>query len=1144
MISLASTVAAQREAADPGVSAFVSANAGAGKTRVLTERVARLLLAGAPPEKILCITYTKAAAAEMAERLFKLLGAWALADDAALAKAVVDLTGAPPSPEFDFDAARRLFARALETPGGLKILTIHAFCETVLKRFPLEAGVAPGFTVLTDDEARDLALAALDVAAESGGVATALARLAARAAPQDLRAFLVSGLLSRRRMRTAPPPERRRAVYAAALGIDPETDEGAALSAASAVVSDDDLARAQDILRLGGKNAAGLANGAIAKFRAAQDDVARYEALSALFTKSDGDPRETFADKAIKSQNDWVEPFLQDRARAFAAAADTYRAVVTLEDSLAYLEILSAALTLYETKKAESAALDFEDLIERAGRLLATAEEAAWVLYKLDQGVDHILLDEAQDTSPAQWALLESLLAEMTAGAGARQTPRSFFAVGDQKQSIYAFQGADAALFDMKRVDLAKKIGAVTAFRQPELAFSFRSTAPVLRFVDALFEDADARKGLVVLDARIEHGVERAGHAGRVEVWPLEPRGEKTEPAAWDAPVDSLSADSPIRTLTNRVAGEIEGWLQRGERLQSVDRKIAPGDILILVQARSALFHDMIRTLSVKGLAVAGADRIKMLQEAAVEDLCAFGRAALDETDDLSLAETLKSPFFNWSEEALFDLAYGREGSLWSALAKSETVAAAARDAIAVARKIALRDGAFAFFTHALETGAPSGRKRLYARLGAAARDPIEELLRQALDYEMRRPRSLGAFLNWFASAAGEVKREMSEAGPAIRVMTVHGAKGLEAPIVFLLDAQRIPNAKLSTPLLDLATETATLSAVARTKGDDCAALTRARARWKALEYEEYRRKLYVAATRARDRLYVCGVQRGRGAPAAKSAEEASWHALSLAAMARLEGVRSEAQQGGGVRLVFEAPQTGAPKPEKAAAPPPLAAMPAFLAAPARAETPERRIQPSRLAEEEADDGPALSPAGLGRAFLRGRSIHRLLELLPDVKPDQRSAAADRVLQRLAPEVPASERSTWREEALAVLSDAAFAEVFSGRGRAEAAIAGQIATPSGSVLVSGAIDRLAVTERRVLIVDYKTNRPPPAHVEAAPLSYVAQLAAYRALLQQIYPAHEIACALLWTYAPRLMAVPPDLLDHALKSAFASRPSAP
>jgi ATP-dependent helicase/nuclease subunit A len=1141
MTSLATTLAAQREAADPKLSAFVAANAGAGKTKVLTERVARLLLAGAAPERILCITYTKAAAAEMADRLFKLLGGWAMAEDAKLRDAIAQLEGVAPDPAFDFGAARRLFARALETPGGLKIQTIHAFCENVLRRFPLEAGVAPGFAVLTEDDARRLAGEALEETIVAGAVASSLARLASLMAPPDLRALLIDGLVSRRKWERTPPPARRRFALAAALGIDPQTDEAAALAAAAKSVSDGEMERAQNALRLGGETAQGFANGAVAQFLGAADAEARVAALAKLFFKSDGAVREKFGDRQTKAASPWLEPFLLERAANFAKSYDAVRAAVALADSLAYGEIVGAALAVYDRKKAEAAALDFDDLIGRAGRLMSSAADAAWVLYKLDQGVDHILLDEAQDTSPSQWGLLESLLAEMTAGEGARGGGRTFFAVGDQKQSIYAFQGADAALFDQKRADLGKKIAAVATFKQPELALSFRSTWPVLRFVDALFADAEARNGLVALDARIEHGVERQGHAGRVEIWPLEPRPDKSEPQTWEAPVDSIRADDPIRRLTERVAREIAGWVGGGAILASSGRPIAPGDVLILVQARSALFHEMIRALSVVGLPVAGADRMEILKETAVADLIAYARAALIETDDLSLAETLKSPFFGWSDEDLFRIAYARRGSLWRALEDDASAAARlAREEIAKARRIALAEGAFAFFMHALESGAPhSGRKRLYARLGGAQRDAIDELLRQALDFELTKPRSLSKFLAWFSAAAGEVKREMGEAGAAIRVMTVHGAKGLEAPIVFLLDAHRIPNPRPTTPLLDLPADpvraSAPLFAFARAKADDCAALAAARARWKALDYEEYRRKLYVAATRARDRLYVCGVESGVGDPAKKAVGEASWHSLALAAADRAGGAKKEPHTDGAVRIVLEAAQTVPSKPFKENAAPAAGDIPTFLSKFVSGETPPRRIQPSRLAAEEGDDGSALAP-GAG-AFLRGRSIHRLLELLPEVEPARRRDVADRILAHMAPATPQAERAGWRDEAVRVLEDEAFGEVFSGRGRAEAAIAGRIATQAGPVIVNGAIDRLAVLERRVLIVDYKTNRPPPARIEEAPSSYVAQLAAYRALLQQIYPAHEIACALLWTYAPRLMPVPPLLLDHALRSAL-------
>ena len=1158
MTPLEETTNAQRAAADPAVSAFVAANAGAGKTRVLTDRVARLLLAGGRPDKILCITFTKAAAAEMATRLFKLLGEWALAGDEELAGKLDELEGAGKTRDAnELAQARRLFARALETPGGLKIQTIHSFCESVLKRFPLEAGVAPGFSVAEESEASALAHAAIDKIARraltDATLGPALRRLAGRRAPGDLRALLAARMTGRQGLDAALAAsggwEQLTAEIARALGADPSHTEETILADIAGAVSDDDMRALQSALLTGGKTAVAAANGPAAAFLAASSPQARAHALTEIFLTQSGTPRARIVDAPAKKAAPWAEEFCRRAQDAIVALTDELKTVRIFADTQAFLTLLEAAAGAYQAMKAERARLDYDDLIAYARRLFDSGENAAWVLYKLDQGLEHILLDEAQDTSPAQWAVVEGPLEEFFAGAGARERARTFFAVGDQKQSIYSFQGADASLFKAKRADLGKKIKAAAPFIERPLHLSFRTTASVLAFVDALFDDPDAREGLGE-EGPVAHKIIREGQAGLVELWPLAPREEKEEARAWDAPLDLITEENPVQKLTRAIAVTIRAWLDAEAPLESAGRPIEPGDILILVQSRGPLFHEIIRALGEARVAVAGADRLMLLEDAAVEDILSYAETVLLDKDDLSLAEVLKSPFFDLTDDDLYALTRDKTGSLWGRLvarADENPAWRRARDEIRLARRVALKEGAYAFLSHILESGAPSGRKRLYGRLGPASRDTVDELLRQALDYELKNPRSLQGFLGWVRANAGEIKREMDQASGAVRVMTVHGAKGLEAPIVFLLDAHKKPNTSKIGPAMPLPPCAGKaglpgLFAIAGSKPEDNAATSAARESEVRLQYEEYRRKLYVAATRACDRLYICGIESGRsGDPSAKETAMKTWHALSHDAFARLADVRRLPHpKGWGDILQIETLQTAPPKQRKdktAFVPPPP---PAFLSDLATAETPPLRLAPSRLADDaEARAEPAaFSPLCLKDRFLRGRTLHRLLELLPSLAPEKRSSAADRLMERLADDVDASERARWRDEALVVLNDPAFSAVFSPASRAEVAIAGAPKGARPGLTVSGAIDRLAVAENKVLVVDYKTNRPPPARIEEASPAYIAQLAAYRALLQEIYPDHQIDCALLWTYEARLMAVPAAMLDHAFKSALA------
>lgn len=1139
---IAETTAQQRIAADPSLSAFVSANAGSGKTRVLTNRVARLLLNDVSPSSILCITFTKAAAAEMADRLFKLLGGWALADDAALTKGLNDLSGehGRARSSAELSRARRLFAQALETPGGIKIQTIHSFCEGVLKRFPLEAGVPPGFSVIDAIEAKRLARGAVDAVAlrsqDDSALGAAFTHLLSRMKGGDLRELLENAVAARRRDFAGASAgwgafvEKARVEIGAQAGVTVQSLRRRLAS----LRPEPDFTRARDGLdATGGKPKQHCAK-PLTEFLAAKNDEARVSALSKLFIKTDGKRRESFGSKDTVAIDAWIEGFLLDAQRDFIADLEVLRSLQAFEDTKALYAVMDPLSAVFSETKAARAALDFDDLIALTLKLLTGKTAADWVLYKLDQGLDHILLDEAQDTGPDAWDVIERPLEEFIAGAGANAGFRTFFAVGDKKQSIYSFQGADAKLFDGKAIDLGEKIAAASAFRNVPLKASFRTTAPVLAFVDRLFSRQKVFEG--VSDVRPEHHCTREGAAGRVEVWPLVPYEKAGAAKAWDAPFDQNPAANPKRMLAETVAKTIAGWIDSGERLESQSRPIAAGDIMILVQKRSALFHEMIRALARRGVPVAGADRLKLVEDQGVLDLLSFARAALQEGDDLSLAEILKSPFFNVSEDSLFDLAYARDGRLWEALLRRQGErpewSLAARE-IARARDVALKEGPVAFFMHVLDKGAPSGWRRIAARLGAPAREPLEEFLRLALDFEAANPRSLRLFLDAVAASDAEANRDSAEAGASVRVMTAHKSKGLEAPIVFILDAHAPPKAG-SREALHIAEgpKGVRIPLLAVGEGKLAPALAAADEAKKAAAWDEYRRLLYVAATRAEDRLYVCGHQLGnRGYPENSNPETRTWHALALDAMGP-ETETGEGLFGGAVRRLAS-PQTAAPKPKLHHAGPALPATvpPPFLSAPAPAEKRPRRLSPSMLAPETDD---AYRPARGEAAFLRGRILHRLLELLPGLDPSRRQEAALRLARRMGGGTP----DALAAEAMRVIEDPQFAPVFAPGGLSEVAIGGAPKGARAGLALSGQIDRLAIDGRRVLIVDYKTNRPPPARLADVAPGYIAQLAAYRALLQEIYPAHAIEAALLWTYDARLMPVPAEALDRAFAMTLA------
>jgi ATP-dependent helicase/nuclease subunit A len=696
-------------------------------------------------------------------------------------------------------------------------------------------------------------------------------------------------------------------------------------------------------------------------------------------------------------------------------------------------------------------------------------------------------------------------------------TGRTLFAVGDVKQSIYGFQRADPAAFQAMRQHFAARVGAAKRRWQPvELALSFRSTPAVLRAVDAIFAEPGAADGLHFDDGgMVRHIPNRATDAGLVEIWPTETPGEVEEHAPWAAPVKQIYHRTPVARLAGRIADRIEHWLNDGEMLEARGRPIGPGDILILVQRRAGFVEAMVRALKRKGIAVAGVDRMVLMEQLAVMDLAALGHFLLLPEDDLNLGVVLKGPLIGWNDEQLFDLAHARRGGLWSAL-RARPDCPARQFLSGLLAKV---DFAPPFELYAELLGAGGGRRNILARLGPDANDPINEFLDLALSHERDHAPSLQGFLQWLERGKMEVKRDLDQGQNEVRVMTVHGAKGLEAPIVFLADTVRVPDKtpSLLWPEVPDTSDNGPAPLWAPVRAMEDGVMAEARAKAEQDRDREYRRLFYVALTRAADRLYICGFEGKAGR------KEHCWYDMAWRALAAMPEIERPDELAGGLRLANS--QGVPPPPMAAAAPAASETLPGWALRPAPAEpVPPRPLTPSR---PEAPDPPVVSPlADDGQArFQRGIHIHRLLQSLPDLPIDQRAAAAARYLAQPAHVLEPAQQADILAETLAVLEHADFAPIFGPGSRAEVPLT---AVLSGRV-VSGQVDRLAVTDSEIFVVDYKSNRPPPRRAGDVETVYLRQLASYRAVLEEIYPEKTVRCALLWTDGPNLMMIDDALL---------------
>jgi ATP-dependent helicase/nuclease subunit A len=827
------------------------------------------------------------------------------------------------------------------------------------------------------------------------------------------------------------------------------------------------------------------------------------------------------AEAVLKTEAARVRRF--DEARA---------ALVVREASCALARLGERLLHEYDAAKRLRGVLDFDDLVSVALNLLRRPGVAPWVLFKLDGGIDHILIDEAQDTNPEQWQIVAALAEEFFAGEGARAAIRTVFAVGDMKQSIFSFQRADPQAFlDMRRHFRDRVNAARQDWLELPLEISFRSTEPVLAAVDAIFCRPEAHAGVALDGHDIRHFAERSGHAGVVELWPAVCPTPAEEADGDELPLAYKRVAEPHARLARAIAATVARWLADGERLEARARGLRPGDIMVLVRRRNEFVGELLRALKHHNVPVAGADRLVLTEQLAVRDLAALGRFLLLPEDDLNLAAVLKSPLFDIDEETLFDLCYARDReTLWNRLrTRTETSAELRSAANRLSAWLARADFVPPYELYAEILGCHGGRRALLHRLGPEAEDPVEEFLALALVYEHEHPPSLQGFLRWLTAAETEVKRDFA-ARPRdeVRVLTVHGAKGLEAPVVFLPDTISVPDQRVA--LLWSKPDELPLW---KPPGDHAASLYGAeKSAWRDRQLQEYRRLLYVGLTRAQDRLYICGWQ------TLKRPQDVCWHTLCRAGLH--DGAQpfafdtrpliGEAEGWFGEGLRIECPQTVPPQPEPlvAAAAPDRPAPDWAMRPPPLEPDPPRPLFPSRPGDEEP---PVLSPLNTrGRdRFKRGLLVHRLLQGLPELPPAERAVAAQRFLALPTHALPAEEQDDIRRETLAVLDHSEFAALFGPGSQAEVPLVGLV----GGHALSGQIDRLVVDEDQVLIVDFKTMRPVPASEdEVAPL-YLRQLAIYRAALVRIYPGRDICCALLWTQAPLLMPISPDrLAAHA------------
>ena len=1134
----------QREAVDPRDSVWLSASAGTGKTQVLSARVLRLLLQpGVDPSQILCLTFTKAGAAEMAVRINSVLARWVRLPDTDLFEELGRL-GAPREPD-DRARARTLFASVLDCPGGgLRIDTIHAFSQWLLANFPSEAELIPGARPMEDRErellARDV-LGDMLVEAEHGGdrrLLDSVQKFVRRKNGEALKAWLMRCARSHDLWfgkRAWQPPMRAQVLQM--LGLPSDANGAWAADALSPEIFPDHQLLAM-LPTLDGWNAkTGQEAAAFIRHWLAMDMAARVDAFPMFFDtilKKDGTPR------TMKKPSD-SDPLFVARQEEIAQSAALYherRSLLDLADFLVpALELGRAFALRWDAAKTREGLLDFDDLIERAAALLNDQAAGDWIRFKLDRQFNHILVDEAQDTNAAQWRIIGGLIDDFFAGEGASGAAlRTIFTVGDYKQAIFGFQGTSPENFEAARNRVRDAmLGAATSadgvrataearqLRELDLDQSFRTARPVLEFVDQAVE-AIGPESLGLSAYKHHEGQDRPG---LVTLWePVnDTRGKADDDGeeSWLAKHDRAMADKIAEQVRRWTSGVEPFALAKGEH-----RNARAGDIMVLVRKRRDLAALIVARLHAKGVPVAGVDRLRLGAPLVVKDLMAALRFAAQPLDDLNLANLLSSPLVGWSQDDLLTHVPREDGArLWHHLRRSD-------DAFVAATVARLRDllARADFDTpeallHWMLVGPWHGRANLLARLGREAADPIDELVNAAFAYEALHTPSLAGFIQWFDAGDGELKRDAGETPDLVRVMTVHGSKGLQAPIVILADATGKPGDGGDLELPEMVAGDGQVRSVPLPglKSEERAGpVADAHDMASAASLQEHWRLMYVAMTRAEEALFIGGSlgPRDKDGP-----HEDSWYAR----LDPLFGGDKLADDLWGGRREFgtRAAPVSTSLPGAQASPTDI---PEWLSRPIGPEPrPPRPLAPSSAGEDQGAD-PPLPPDQAREAARRGMLIHRLLERLPDVAQAERATAAEAWLARQAIDLDQGQRDEIAQRAISVISDPEFSELFSPASLAEVPLAATV----GGEVIAGIADRLLVTAEEITVIDFKTARRPPVDIASVPQPTLRQMAAYIAALEAIYPGRRVRAGLLYTQTPQLITVPDDRIAP-FKAAF-------
>ncbi len=1118
----------QRTASSPEHSVWVTANAGTGKTKVLTDRVLRLMLEGVPPSKILCLTFTKAAAAEMSTRISKQLSKWVTADNADLQETISSLINKK-ADDKTLKFSRKLFSQIVDNPNEIKIQTIHAFCQSLLGRFPLEAAITPNFKIVEEQTARELIEESWQRLFSKSNIITQkdiAIKNAINTLAKDLHDTTFKDII-KNVMSDRGKFLHLLNIYGGANNLIDKIYQqmGVAKNDIEEEIFTENctdnsfnftgIKSLQIALETGSKTdkerALKLANWLSSSINNRPNIYTEYRNIFLLKDKNEKKKIGSVITSKPLLQHPELEDIIQQEQERLLEIDDKIKSLRTAKLTEAIIHISEAIIELYNNMKRNRALLDYDDLIFTAEKLLQKSEYAQWIMFKLDNGIDHILVDEAQDTSPEQWRIIKALCSDFFAGEGTKENNRTIFVVGDEKQSIFSFQGADPDKFSEMKQAFGNQVESANKSWKPiAMDLSFRSSEAILNIVDSVFSSEELRKSLTDSEKLIKHLIHRKGDGGIVELWPLIRKSKNNEkPENWPLPIERIEQINTKKILAEKITHTIKKWIDDKRVMPSQGRAITAGDIMILVRKRDALVDNLVKSFKKLSINVAGIDRMILTHHIAIMDLICLGNFILLPVDDLNLATLLKSPLIGISEDELFKLAHDRGNkSLWSVLTANQNEYSGAYKFLSDLLYKNKFTTPFEFYSEILN--AQNGRKKFISRMGEEVNELLDEFLNLAQSYTYNHTASLQGFISWVGAGGSEIKRDLDQGNDQIRIMTVHGSKGLQAPIIILPDTTQTPSNK-GNILWDDKRDLMYVSSGKSSSNKLCGDIHDAKAKQ---TYDEYLRLLYVALTRAEDELYICGHE-------TKNSKIQNWYDIVKCEMSKLgeeitfPHFNEQDKNDIGYRLISEhtndLKKAETKKIESVNIP-----LPDFAMKNAPEEPiPPFPLSPSKPGGIEASILPPSSDKGI---FERGNLIHLLLQYLPDIDIDKRKEISHYLIDNNSSKpMNDNDKNKIYNEVISIIEHSEYKELFSKNSIAEVPITGS----DGNNIISGQIDRLVITDKEIIIADYKTHRTPPKNNEDIPPIYIKQMLSYKKLISDIYPNRKIRCILIWTNSTKI-----------------------